>query len=378
MTTTHKAAVVATALFVAMMFWAPARGREATSLTPPACDPGTPAPAEPVKPPHPITFGVTAAGQIHSTTPASVPEDPARTVAALKELASGRPLVARIHHVWFADGKEAIKQAVRDAHRYTRAGMRVSVQLRYGKVGGFTPTPDGYATWLRMAVRRLGRVSGVRSLEIGNEFNLIDQPESSDGFYPDALEALVDGMIAADDAARKGGFERIKLGFTWFYQSDPSREEEFWTFLRDAGDRFRVALDWVGMNAYPGTFEFPRYVPRTPHPLVGQELVRGATLLRNCYMTLAEIPASTPIRITENSYPMGMGRTEDDQASALSSSVDAIRAYSGDLNVTDYWYFTLRDVSSGSLKYESNYGLLKSDYSPKAAFDAYRTYVQRS
>ena len=55
----------------------------------------------------------------------------------------------------------------------------------------------------------------------------------------------------------------LEIGFNWFYRLDPQTEQEFWTELKEkGGERFVAAVDWVGVDAYPGTF-FP---PGGPAP----------------------------------------------------------------------------------------------------------------
>ena len=44
-------------------------------------------------------------------------------------------------------------------------------------------------------------------------------------------------------------------------------------------------------------------------------------------------------------------------------------------NVSDYRWFDLRDADSASGSFESHYGLLRDDYSPKPAFEAFRSLV---
>jgi hypothetical protein len=44
-------------------------------------------------------------------------------------------------------------------------------------------------------------------------------------------------------------------------------------------------------------------------------------------------------------------------------------------NITGFQWFDLRDADSSSLSFESQYGLMRDDYSPKPAFGAYRALV---
>ena len=44
-------------------------------------------------------------------------------------------------------------------------------------------------------------------------------------------------------------------------------------------------------------------------------------------------------------------------------------------NVTGYRWFDLRDADSSSPSFESQYGLMRDDYTPKPAFAVYRKLV---
>jgi hypothetical protein len=46
-------------------------------------------------------------------------------------------------------------------------------------------------------------------------------------------------------------------------------------------------------------------------------------------------------------------------------------------NITDYRWFDLRDADSTGPSFESQYGLLRDDYSPKPAFAVFRSLVAR-
>jgi hypothetical protein len=59
------------------------------------------------------------------------------------------------------------------------------------------------------------------------------------------------------------------------------------------------------------------------------------------------------------------------QAAALSSAVLAVNAARTVYNVRGYRWFDLRDADSSSTSVESQYGLMKDDYTPKPAFSVY-------
>ena len=100
-------------------------------------------------------------------------------------------------------------------------------------------------------------------LQITNEANFIPfSPDSSDSAYRGARDALVQGVIAAKDEALRLGYGQLEIGFNWAYRNEPASEAAFWAHLRDTGGRrFVEAVDWVGLDAYPGTVFPPVELP---------------------------------------------------------------------------------------------------------------------
>src|ERR1019366_4261913 len=60
----------------------------------------------------------------------------------------------------------------------------------------------------------------------------------------------------------------------------------------------------------------------------------------------AGIDASVPVRICENGWPTGPGRSEEQQARVLETIVRSASGLRAELNVTHWQLFTLRDASS--------------------------------
>jgi hypothetical protein len=223
--------------------------------------------------------------------------------------------------------------------------------------------------FVRRFVRRFGGRPGLRAVQVTNEVNNFLSPDASDGAYPGARDALVRGIIAAAGTARRRGHVHLEIGFNWFYRLDPSYEEAFWRELAEkGGGRFVRAVEWVGVDVYPGTY-FP-----PPGPPRGDSVLNAISALRECYLPLARL-ASKPIHVTENGWPTGPGRSPEEQASALREMVTAVHRYRGNYGVTDYRWFDLRDADSSSPSFQQQYGLLQDDYVPKPAFRAYRDLI---
>jgi hypothetical protein len=217
-------------------------------------------------------------------------------------------------------------------------------------------------------------VPGFVSLQVTNEANQGGSPNTSDGYYAGAENALIDGVIAAKDEIRKERLGQVKVGFNWAYATDGG-ERAFWRYLgHHGGRRFVSDLDWVGLDAYPGTWG---------PALVGSDLAAETTgfmdralhALRATYMPLAGIPHTVPLHVSETGYPTGPGRTDAMQVTVMQASLHAVYHARSRYNITGLRWFDLRDADSSSSSFESQYGLMRDDYSPKPAFGAYRALI---
>jgi hypothetical protein len=334
----------------------------------------------PQKPGPAIRFGITPQVQVGQlgtgAVPPRLPEDPAKQLAALDKLRPpGGPLVLRLHRFFWSDGEEGVRRFLDSTRFYTDRGYLVELQLRYHPSSEQEGDIPAWTSFVREVVDKFGTNPRVIAIQVTNEVNLTFSPDSSDGAFDGARDALIQGVIAAKDEARKRGFAQLAIGFNWAYRSDPSSESSFWGYLRDHGGKpFLAALDWVGLDAYPGTFFPPEEAP-------GRErdgMVNAFSTFR-CYLRSAGIQDSVPMHIEENGYPTGDGpdRTEDRQVQALQTMVGAVQDFRGTYDISDYRWFDLRDSDSTSPNFQQRYGLLRDDYSEKPAFGAYRDLVAR-
>ena len=62
----------------------------------------------------------------------------------------------------------------------------------------------------------------------------------------------------------------------------------------------------------------------------------------------------------------------------MRASIAVVNANRSRYHVTDYRWFDLRDADSSSSSFESQYGLMRDDYTPKAGFAVYRGLVAAS
>ena len=342
-----------------------------------ACEGKLP-PAEPDKKPgRRLRFGINPAGKAGQLGPEADAARgvPRKTLRALERLRpSGSPFVVRLNRFFWSLGRKGIKLFARKARHYSRHGYKVELQLRYHP----RPEQEGrirkFTRWVRRVVRRFGKIPRVVSLQVTNEVNLTASPDSSDGAYARARDALIRGVIAAKKAVRRQGYRRMKVGFNWFYRTDDANERSFWEYLRDkGGPRFVRAVDWVGLDAYPGT-----YVPPVVSP--GGErgaLINALSILRKCYLPIPGIKKKVPIKVEENGYPTGEGRSYERQAEAMRTMVDTIHDFRGTYHVTDYRWFDLRDADTEAPNFQQHYGILEDDYTRKPAFGVYRRLVRK-
>ena len=308
------------------------------------------------------------AGQLGPVSAPSVPEDQAKIFDALERLRPpGGPFTVHVYRAYMTPEREAEEEA---EHRrlvdlYTSRGYGVEIVIRYRRDND----PAGFAEFVRGVVRRFGGNRLVRGFQVTNEVNLTFSPDSSDGAYAGSRDALIQGVIAAKDEARRLDYDHVQIGFNWVYRTDPGNERQFWEYLGSAGgERFVKSLDWVGMDAYPGTF-FP---PRTEPSTTGDFIVHALSTLRKCSMPMAGIPDTVPIHVEENGYPTGPDRPYEDQRVAAERMLDALDSYARVFGVTDYFWFDLRDADSSSPNFQQQYGVMRDDYTPKPAFDVLR------
>jgi hypothetical protein len=327
----------------------------------------------------PLVFGVYpggAAGAVGLSGPLH-PEDPVERLSALEQLRpAGKPFVVRLYAEYTGPGGfSAAAQVGREVAQYTANGFQIELVLCYRPGDNKASAVPGFVDFARNTVDQLGRNRGVVSLQVSNEANVSGAPNAADGYYAGAKLALIKGVEGAKAEIDRDGLSQLKVGFSWAYQVGPA-ENKFWGYLgKHGGSAFVRALDWVGIDAYPGTWG-PAL--RTNVELSGG--VRQATLdalssLRKAYMPLAHIPRTVPIHVSESGYPTGPGRAHERQSAVLQAAVRAVSDHRATYNVTDYRWFDLRDANSSSSSFEDQYGLMTDTYQPKPAFGAYRTLV---
>jgi hypothetical protein len=358
----------ATAALTLALAATPAAAQEPCTGDPPG---GTP-PAQPGG--TAMRFGIYpggVAGQLGPVPSASKPDDAAKIQAALADLrpASG-PFVVHLYGSYLDDATDAKEQQrlANQLARYSALGYQVEFVMRYRRDNDVA----GYTAFIRGVVRRFGPNPAFTGLQVTNEVNFTASKDSSDGGYEGSRDALIQGVIAAKDEARKAGASQLEIGFNWVHRTDPGNEDSFWSYLGSKGGApFAAAVDWIGLDVYPGTF-----FPPAGGPAVARDTVLNAlSSLRRCYLPKAGLAAAKPIHIAESGYPTGTGRSYEDQKSVLEIMIGTVNEYRRDFNVSDYRWFDLRDADTASPNFQQQYGLMRDDYTPKPAYASYRRLV---
>jgi hypothetical protein len=328
----------------------------------------------------PLRFGIDPgiAGSAGGTQLPSVPDNPALDLNAVKALRPpGHNLVVRLNRLFWSDGQAGINAFKTEVDRYARAGFMVELQVRYHPPQGQAGNIAAWVAYVRHVVDTFGPNRRVVSMTITNEVNVTFSPNTSDGYYTGAQDALIAGLEAGHAEATRRHFTQLRFGFTYAYRFSPTGDAAFFSYLAShGGPAFRAALGFVGVDFYPGSVYPPVLGPGDSYR---SELAQAAGVVRDCYLPTAGIGAGTPIWFTEDGVPTGTNSPAA-QAAALHQLVQAARDYSGTFGITDYRWFNLRDSNSNSPAVLvgpsfAGYGLLRSDYTRKPSFCAYRAEV---
>jgi hypothetical protein len=326
----------------------------------------------------PLVFGIYPGGAVGTVGPTGhvVPDNSSRQLAALRELRSDDHLfVLRLYASYAGPRTSSPAEQVGSAiTAYTTAGFQIELVLTYRPTDQNPPEDiRGYTAFVRKAVEAFGPNPNVIALQVTNEVNITNAAKAADGYYAGAVGALVHGVIAAKERATAIQATQLEVGFNWAYSRNPG-ESQFWRALDRGGDAFRRSLDWVGLDVYPLTWG-PRVGGNDLETETKDTMLDALSALRDHFMPVAQLSNAVAIHVSECGYPTGPERTYAMQSTVLKASVSVVNAERAAFNVTGFNWFDLRDAESSSANFESQYGLLHDDYTPKPAFDVYRHLV---
>lgn len=321
-----------------------------------------------------LAFGIYPGGRLGTATGlCGKPNDPARINEMLGRLKpiSNAPLLVRCY-LHFTDaptdwtGRSSHPE---DFLQFAGEGRAIDLVLSYTSPSG---NVSAWVDFVREAVRRFG--PHVAFLQVTEEPNLTISPVI-DGAFPNVREALVRGVIAAKEEAARLGLRHLQIGFSAvpFFEADDYEHDFFKAVGALGGAPFAQSLDYVGLDIYPDVF-----FPLAPAGLPGdiRHFVEYALRsFRELSLPAAGISASVPIHLAENGWPTGPERPPERQAEALETIVRTVNDYRGNYHVTHYELFDLRDADSADPGIFSQFGILRDDYSPKPAFEMYRSLI---
>ena len=323
------------------------------------------APADVTTPDPPgLTFGIfpgMTGTEAMSTAMAAATYDPVRTDDALARLQwPGRPFVVRGYAVYRGDGRVENRTPA-DVEHYLHGGRALDYVLCYRpEVGDI----DDWIALVRQVVRQVGERPA--SIQVTEEPNNPHAETGGDGSSPDVLRALVEGVRAARDEVARRGLP-VEVGFNACPAFDPG--QVFWRELdRIGGAELGRAVDYIGFDFFPDVFR------PIPFDRLRSAVESVLTHFRTVSLAAGGIPASVPIRITENGWPTGPDRPPERQAAVLETIVRTVHELRGPLNITHYEFFSLRDAAWDVSGFRE-FGLLREDYTPKPAFETYRRLI---
>lgn len=296
------------------------------------------------------------------------PDDPARILGALDRLQGpeGRPFLVRAYTA-FDDGARRggphPTSAPEAAARYAVRGRRLDLVAQYRSAAGDV---DGYCAFLRELVEQYGDVAGT--LQVTEEPNVTSNPVL-DGYYPKVSEAIVRGVSAAKAHARDRGHTGLRVGFNTTPLFGPAA-----SFVSDltrlGGDGFLADLDYIGLDFFPDVFR----------PVPAADLAQAVEGLLRHHRDAVLAPAGLgrlPLHITEHGWPTGPGRAEGRQAEVVRVVVETVASLAEELGLSGCTHFALRDADSANPGLFHRFGLTADDYTPKPAFETFRTLVER-
>jgi hypothetical protein len=312
--------------------------------------------------PHSLTFGLFPLGLAGGPdgVAAGPPDDFDQIGRAVEYLeGDGPPLLARMYVIW--SGTSSTASALAQVQQLTAAAVPWDLVLCYRDPAGDVASWAGFTAEV---VRGFGQQ--LAAVQVTGEANLTGIPDAADGAFPRADEALVRGVLAAAAAKRESG-ATAAIGFAVSPEVNPAGSV-FWPVVaRLGGPEFAAAVDYAGLDMYPDVFG-----PRFTLDQLGGAVDWLLRSFREEVLPIADLGPGIPIRICENGWPTGPGRSPEQQADVLETIVRAVHARREELNVTHWELFTLRDADSSDDGMFHQFGVLRDDYSPKPAFERLR------
>ena len=316
--------------------------------------------------PNALTFGIYPGSAVGDTGPAGPPDRPDQINQALAQLqgSPGRPFSVRAYDTYADPDDTACPTPLQTPARYDRYlghGRTLDLVAQYHSRSGDI---DGYCAFIEKLIDRHGE--HIATLQIGEEPNITGSP-FLDGAYPRVTEALIAGVRAAKDKARRSGHPAMSVGCNSSPLLGP--DSAFFAGLTQAGgNQFIADLDYIGLDFFPDVFR----------PIAPARLAAAVQSLLEAHRRDNLAPAGLghlPLVITEHGWPTGPDRTPQRQAEVLRTVIDVVSRNAWALNITGYIHHTLRDARSAESGLFCQFGLMTDDYTPKPAFHVYQSLI---
>ena len=313
-----------------------------------------------------LVFGIYPGGAAGTDNGIAVgnPDNPQLIRYALNELYAGKgPFLVRAYLHYCGNG-EFKSPAPSDPEQYVNHIMKMDLVLCYQSCDG---NLEDWKDFIRRTIREYG--PSLAKIQIGEEPNLKGVP-SVDGDSPNVRTAVVEGVIAAGEEVLKHGYD-IQVGFNGVPTFDPGND--FWREIGHLakGTKFHECLDYVGLDFFPDVF---RPIPAEKLPTSIEGVLQH---YRQVSLNEANISANVDLHITENGWATSTDRSEEKQAEIIETNIRTIHSLSDEFNITHYELFDLRDADSSNPDIFHQFGIMKDDYTPKKAFNTYKSMMQQ-
>ena len=321
-----------------------------------------------------LRFGVYpwgGVGCVEQCAPA-VPENANQSMAMVKQLKGSRSFVVHVYGHYDGVSNASADSLLGEATWWSSNGLKVAAVLRYRPADAGKAA--GYGAWVRTQTRRLAALTGTISIQIANEPNN-QAPNAGDGSYPGVINAIATAVPAARAEVVAASRPEILIGFNWAAGESPATTEPMWAALKQAGgSAFTQAVGFVGVNVYPGTWSPPIATSAITAAQVEATMRSALDAARNKHLVAAGVGGAALV-IGETGYPTTAARPAAAQDLVLRAIVGVAEATKAIFGVTGVYWFSLRDGNTASGQLENGYGLLRDDFTPKAAFTTLQGFV---
>lgn len=284
--------------------------------------------------------------------------------------------MVRLNRLFWSDGQAGIDAFSAQVARYTASGFEVELQVRYHPPSGQAGDIPAWLAYVSHVVDSFGTNPRVVSMTITNEVNVTFSPNTSDGAYSRAPDALSQGIEAAHDEALRKHFVQLRFGFTYAYRFSPQGDAAFFSISAPTeGWRSSVRSASSASTSIPARSIPRRWFPATrTRPSSPRSPAWCATAMPRRRESAPASPSGSRERRAHRSAvggPAGGG---------------AHRARACRLHVLGHvQHHRLPVVQPPRREFEwtstligptfSSFGLLRDDYSAKPSFAAYRSLI---